>query len=40
LSAQLSARLGPASYEQVRDHVENLRFTDAALAIEAVAPLA
>ena len=34
LSPQLQRLLGPACYTQVREHIDNLRFTDAAKALE------
>jgi CheY-like chemotaxis protein/nitrogen-specific signal transduction histidine kinase len=35
LSAGLRARLGPSAHQQLRDHVHNLRFASAVLALEA-----
>ena len=34
ISRQLQSLLGKESYELVRDHVDNLRFSDAANALE------
>jgi CheY-like chemotaxis protein len=36
LSAGLRTRLGPRAHQQLRDHVHNLRFADAALALGVV----
>jgi len=35
ISPQLRRHLGKASYDAVRDHVDNLEFTDAADALDA-----